>query len=136
MPERPDERERMLRLALRANAAFSSLCALLFVFASNAISAWTGAPAPLLVALALGLLGFAALLVTTSRRRDPARMRSEARIHCAADLAWVVGSVPVIALGWLTPAGSAALAGVSAVVFALAVAQWHGIGGRAKRSIT
>jgi hypothetical protein len=132
MSERPDER--VLRLALRANASFSSVCALLFIFDSESTSTWTGAPGALLVALGMGLLGFAALLVTTSLRSDPMRLRREGRIHCAADLVWVAGSVPVIAFGWLTPTGSVALAGVSAVVFALAMAQWHGIGGRSASS--
>jgi len=128
MTEHPRDPARPLRLALRANALFSSACALVFVLDSARVAAWTGAPAPLLVVLGLGLLGFAALLSATSRRGDPMRLRSEAQIYCAADLGWVAGSIPVVAMGWLTPTGQAALAAVSAVVLGLAVAQWLGIG--------
>jgi hypothetical protein len=40
----------------------------------------------------------------------------------------VAGSVPIVASGLLTPLGSAGLACVSAVVLALAIAQWRGLG--------
>ena len=120
--------DRLLRLALRSNAAFSSTCGLLFAAASGPVGAFVGLPPALVLALGLGLLIFAGLLVVTSGRADPLRMRTEARAHCAADLAWVVGTVPVVALGVLTPAGSAALVAVSSVVLALAIAQWRGIG--------
>jgi hypothetical protein len=120
--------DRLLRLALRSNATFSSTCGLLFAVASRPVGAFVGLPHALVFALGLGLLVFAGLLVATSSRTDPLRMRTEARVHCAADLAWVVGTVPVVALGLLTPAGSAALVAVSTVVLALAIAQWRGIG--------
>ena len=120
--------DRLLRIALRSNAAFSSTCGLLFATASRPVGAAVGLPPAFVLALGLGLLVFAGLLVATSSRSDPVRMRSEARLHCAADLAWVAGSVPVVVLGWLTPAGSAALFAVSTVVLALAIAQWRGTG--------
>ncbi len=126
-PDRADA-TRLLRLALRANAAFSTTCALIFVLDAGALAPLIGVPAELLVALGVGLLGFAALLVASSRRTDATRLATEARSYCAADVAWVVGSVPIIALGWLTPLGAIGLAGVSTVVAALAFAQWRGLG--------
>ncbi len=119
---------RLLRLALRANAAFSTVCALVFIADARALAPLIGVPGPLLVSLGVGLLGFAALLVAASLRADVARLVADARIFCAADVAWVVGSVPIIALGLLEPIGAVGLAGVSAVVAALAFAQWRGLG--------
>jgi len=127
MPPQHDP-TRSLRLALRANAAFSTTSALLFVLDRTALAPVLGVPAALLVTLGVGLAAFAAMLIATSLRSDPIRLVAESRMHCAADLAWVAGSIPVVALGWLTPAGSIGLAGVSAVVLALAIAQWRGIG--------
>lgn len=117
-----------LRLALRANAAFSSTCALLFLFEGSALAPLLGVPSALLAATGLGLLGFAAALVASSLRADPARLAREARLHCAADMAWVAGSVPVVALGLLSTVGGLALASVSAVVLVFAALQWRGIG--------
>ena len=128
MTDQTRARHRNLRRALRANAAFSSICALFFIADSGPIGAFAGVPGPLLIALGFGLLSFAVMLAVTSRRSDGERLRAEARIYCAADLAWVIGSLPVIVLGWLTPAGAMALGAVSAVVLALAIAQWRGIG--------
>jgi hypothetical protein len=124
----PDDPARLLRLALRANAAFSTTCALLFVIDGAALAPLIGVPYALLVALGLALLGFAALLTASSLRDDRARLLAEASLYCAADLAWVVGSLPILALGWLSPTGAIGLAGVSAVVLALAIAQAIGIG--------
>ena len=127
MPQTRDP-ARPLRLALRANAAFSTTGALLFLLDGAALAPVIGVPHALLTVLGFGLLAFAAVLVATSRRSDTLRLASESRLHCAADVAWVVGSVPIVALGWLTPAGAIGLAGVSTVVLLLAVAQWRGIG--------
>lgn len=117
-----------LRLALRANALFSGTCGAIFVLEAGALAQMIGAPAALLVTLGVGLLGFAGALVWTSLHSDASRLILEARLYCAADLAWVVGSIPVVGLGWLEPVGSAGLVAVSAVVFSLAVAQWRGLG--------
>jgi len=117
-----------LRLALRANALFSGTCAAIFVLDAGALAGAIGVPAPLLVTLGAGLLAFAGALVWTSLRSDVGRLIQEARLHCAADLAWVVGSVPVVVMGWLEPVGSAGLMAVSTVVLSLAVAQWRGLG--------
>jgi len=119
---------RLLRLALRSNAAFSTACGVVFIADARALAPVIGTPAALLTALGIGLLAFAAALVATSLRRDRARLAREARLHCAADLAWVIGSVPVALSGLLTQAGSIGLAAVSGVVLALAIVQMRGIG--------
>jgi hypothetical protein len=118
------DQHRTLRRALRANAAFSSSCALSLWAAPGPVGHWIGvADGHLLIGLGVGLAAFAVHLVVTAARRDEARLRREALRHSVADLAWVAGSIGVGLAGWLSPAGNGVLAGVGVVVLALGVTQ-------------
>ena len=56
--------QRLLRNSLRGNAAFSTLSGLVFTFGADPISQAIGlAESRILLAVGVGLLGFAALLV-------------------------------------------------------------------------
>jgi len=114
------------RPALRANAAFSGLSGVTLVVASGPASAVLGTSAPwLLVGIGVGLIGYAAWLLAVAGR-DPVP-RGEVRLAIAADLAWVVGSVSLVAWGPLAPRGEALVGVVAAVVLGFALLQANAI---------
>lgn len=121
----PDHRA--LRLALRLNAGFSTISAIAILFLSATLSELMGIPAEILIAIAIGLIAFAAYLVFTANRSDVAKLRRESRQHSIADFAWVAGTGVVVALGLVTPVGDLILAVVAVFVLALGVAQWRGL---------
>lgn len=116
----------LLRRALRGNAAFSTASGLAFVAASGPIAATIGLEQPIvLIAIGLGLLVFAAGLIRNAARANVNRI--EARLAVAGDLAWVLGSGVVIALGILTRTGNWAAAIVADVVLLFAILQLVGL---------
>ena len=118
--------DRLLRLALRGNAAFSATSGLISLVAAAPLAAGLGVPDPMvLTSLGAQLLVFAAFLVWLSTRE---------RIHpgvtmgvIVADAAWVVGTVPLLAAGILTTLGVWTALGVADVVALFAVLQWIGL---------
>lgn len=117
--------DRLLRRTLWGNAAFSAISgAILAVFAGP--FARVAADAPVSVAgldlailfelLGLGVVAFGALCAWVASR--PELPRSVARLIFAADIAWVAGSVLVLALpaSWTT----AGIAGIVVVAFIVA----------------
>ena len=99
-----NENDRFLRMALRTNASFSALCALLSLFAAQPIAVVMGIPdAVWLQALGVQLLAFAGFLVwLATRPRIPSAI---AWGVVAADAAWVVGTLPLVAVDLLTTSG-------------------------------
>ena len=116
-----------LRLALRLNAGFSILSALVILLAHAALAEMMGVVSPILLATAVGLAGFAGYLTFTAARSDVSKLRSESLQHSVADFAWVVCAVAIVALGVLTPAGNLILAAVSLPVLGLGFAQWRAL---------
>jgi len=116
-----------LRLALRLNAGFSSLSALVILFGYASLGDLMGVASPILLVVAVGLGAFAAHLFITAARTDSAKLRAESLRHAIADFAWVVASLALMLSGALTPAGNWALAAVSVPVLALGVAQWRAL---------
>jgi len=109
----PDDR--LLRIALRANATFSTGCALVAGLGGAPLAAALGIPAPaFLPGLALNLLGFAAFLAWFSTRERMAPAIGWTVV--VLDLLWVVGTLPVVAGGTLTRTGNAVALAVAAVV--------------------
>jgi len=80
-----------LRLALAANAAFSTSFGLLMSFQPKLIGEWLGVDAPLVLqAVGIGLVIFAAELIYQATRQRVVTWR--ALIASAADFSWSIGS--------------------------------------------
>ncbi|MBW2315372.1 MAG: hypothetical protein JRH10_14405, partial [Deltaproteobacteria bacterium] len=91
------DRQNLLRNSLRGNAAFSTLSGLAFVLGADAVAGAIGlGDARILTVTGVQLLGFAALLVYLASRAT--LHLPTAMLIVWADLAWVVGTIPVVAL--------------------------------------
>jgi len=115
----PHDPSRLLRLALRANAAFSTVSGLVLAVTAPLLGPWLGIPPLGLAVVGLGLLPFAWLLFRNAVRtpiHEP-----EARLAVGADIAWVMGSVALVAFD---PLGLALAGRVAVIVIALCVADF------------
>lgn len=111
--------------ALRINAVTSGSTGAVLAVGSPWLAAPIGAPVWLLAAIGVGLVVFAVDIGLALAR--PARLRVTARWIVAADVAWVLGAVPIIVAGLLTPLGSLLLALVTVAVAGFATAQVVGL---------
>lgn len=123
-----------LRVVLRANAIFSSVCALATLFGSRALAPEMGLHAGELRGLGVQLLLFAAFLVFLSSRRGLGSGWTywAVLVLGVVDLLWVVGTVQALGSGALpaTPAGVWMAVGVAVVVGAFGVVElwiWRGL---------
>jgi len=115
--------EQKLRIALRANAISSGSFGIAgLAFAAQVVDL-LGTGNELIVRLvAAGLLGFAAIVVHTSR--SPLhRLRSEALLISLGDFGWVTASAVLIAAGLFSPAGAVVSALIAMLVFDFGIAQ-------------
>lgn len=118
--------DRMLRMALRENAAISGVSGLVLLLGAAWLDGWLGIDWWLLATVGVGLLVYAVDLAWVAR--DDRLLVPGARMAIAADVAWVLGAVALIAFtAVLTRRGEIALAVVSLVVAGLAAAQWVGL---------
>ncbi len=108
--------EAALRGRLRQNAAFSGLGGLIGAAACVPLADLMGFDQWwILLAISLGLLGFAGLVWAASKR--PAdKLVGDALEISIADASWVIGSVVVVALGVFSTAGVAIMLGQAAMV--------------------
>ncbi len=127
----------MLSTALRANALFSTLSALIFVFgasqvarlsvAEEVLSNLTWDPALVVQVTGIGLIGFAAYCFWLSLNEFRSTNRAMGVI--AADLAWVMASG--VALYFFpdvfSGVGVTIIGGISAAVLGFALWQWAGL---------
>ncbi len=117
----------LLRRALRANAAFSTVSGITLAAGSYAIGPRIGVePSWIVLLVGLGLLPFAFDLYVNAAR---ARMDlAKVKMAIAGDIAWIAGSVAVIVIDptGLTTAGLITIAVVAAVVGEFAFLQWVG----------
>ena len=127
--------DRLLRRTLWGNAAFSVISgATLAIFAGPFARAATDAPvsvlgldlALLFELLGVGVVAFGALCAWIASR--PVLPQGLARFIFAADIAWVAGSVLVLALpaSWTT-AGIAGIVVLAAIVADLAILEYLGL---------
>lgn len=117
----------LLRYALRSNAAFSGLAAVVLLVADGLVAAVLGAydALPAIHAVGVGLAAFAGFLAWLAGRDEiPAGLAWGVIV---ADLAWVVGSWIAIAGGTTHGQGTWAVAMVADVVLLLAVVQGIGV---------
>lgn len=126
MPK-PSQNHPTLRLALRLNAGFSTLSALVILLAHAELAELMGVVPPILFATAAGLAAFAGYLAFTAARSDVEKLRSESLQHSLADIAWVVTSIAIVASGVLTEAGNLILGAVALPVLGLGLAQWRAL---------
>jgi len=123
----------LLRSSLRANAGFSLLSGLVFSLGSESVARFLGSADPILVSsVGINLLGFAALLLYVASREVVPLAIAMAIVW--ADLAWVIATVPVVALGLLSSAGAWVAAGIADIVLIFAALQFLGIR-RARRML-
>jgi hypothetical protein len=119
--------DRLLRIALAANAAFSTVTGLALSLAPGLIGdAMGGLPEHVLRGIGVGLLVFAAF-VAWVRGRAPRRPDLVLAIT-TGDAMWVVGSVSLLLLPVpLSPTGIALVVGVAGCVALFAVLQLAGL---------
>ncbi|MFW6200825.1 MAG: hypothetical protein ACOC8K_09640 [Gemmatimonadota bacterium] len=112
-----------LRRALWANAAFSGASGVAIAAGSSMLPELLGAgTTTLYVLIGVFLIAFALRLVLLARGEDIPR--KEAVVIVASDWGWVVGSVLVIGMGFLTTLGAVLVGGTAVVVGGFAV--WQG----------
>lgn len=111
------------RIALRANAAFSAISAVVLLLFSSTLAELFNAPRSVLLGIGVGLVLFVVdLLATASRQAIP---RKKALYFVGADVLWVLGSAIVLLVPTgLTTAGRLAILGVALVVAGFAAAQY------------
>jgi hypothetical protein len=115
-----------LRRSLQLDGVASGLTGLLLLVAAGPISTLIGVSAPVVARIVgAGLVAFAAALVWNARRATVAR--GEVVLTVALNVAWVVGSAVLIALGPLTLLGDLAVAAVAAAVFGFTVLEVVGL---------
>ncbi len=118
--------DRLLRLALRCNATFSTLCALAALVGGSRLATTLGIPDPtFLPVLAVNLAVFAGFLVWLSTRDRIAPALGWGVV--AADLFWVLGTVPAVSADLLTSTGDRAAIAVAAFVGLWAALQAMGL---------
>jgi hypothetical protein len=121
-----NDRRSLLRTSLRGNAAFSTLSGLTFVLGAGPVAEAIGlGEARILATTGVSLLGFGAFLLYTASREAIHLPTALAIVWM--DLAWVVGTVPVVALDLLNRTGSLAAIAVADVVLVLALLQYLGV---------
>ncbi len=105
-----------LRTTLKSNAIFTAGSAALLIIAAGPIGDLLGTDRTGLIRVVGILLGVFAVDVALLGRARADRLVPGALAVAVADVAWVVGSVVTIALGWYSSAGTVAVLGAAAVV--------------------
>jgi hypothetical protein len=120
------DRTAFLRWSLKFDAVASGLCGAVLVLAAEPASAFIGLPAPgVLLTVGALLLVYAAGLLWNATRA--AVSGGEAFLAVLLNVAWVAGSIVLIAAGSLTSLGNLAVAAVAAAVLVFAVLQAVGL---------
>lgn len=119
------ERPRLLRRWLRANSAFSALSGSALLVFSGSLPGLLGIGGRwVYVAIGVGLVLYAGHLWRVAGR--PVE-RAEILGIIVGDVAWVLGSVVLVAFWTLSTAGVWIVTGVAVVIAFFAVMQWRGL---------
>jgi len=120
------ERQQLLRMALMGNALFSTISALTLILAGQWVVRLLGLPEAVnLLTMGISLLVFAVTLVVFARKK-PIKV-SDAWIAVVLDLAWVIGSYPLLFVVPFSTTGKWIVGIVAEVVLLFALMQWLGI---------
>lgn len=127
---------RLLASAISNNAIFSAVSGIVLITAAPLLSSPVGVTAWILATVGVGLVGFATLLVWLLAA--PQRLATGAAFVLAADVAWVLGAVVLLAgfPSLLARAGQIGLGAVSLVVTAIALGQAVGLRRRGHTPMT
>lgn len=121
-----NERQQLLRRALLANASFSTISGMVLVFAQRWVVRLLGLQETInLISLGISLLVFAAILVLFARK-NPIKL-FDAWITVTLDVAWVIGSYPLLFVVPFSTSGKWVVGIVAEVVMVFALVQWLGI---------
>ena len=118
--------------ALKANAAFSSVCALLLLAVPDVLARWLGlaeTQALTLMGIGAGLALFAVRLLMIAQAGQV--QRAETRSIIGGDIGWVVASAILLLVGsdWFSTLGQWIVVDIALVVMGFAVLQWRGLKG-------
>jgi len=119
---------KILKIALRTNAIFSFLCAVLILFFTSQIADLLGkVPIYMLISLAIALIGFVVMILYVSEKQKLSV--KQAKIITIMDFSWVIGSIILVSLGsqWFSITGIIVILVVAAIVGMLALFQYLGI---------
>jgi hypothetical protein len=120
------ERQQLLRMALMGNALFSTISGLALILAGQRVVRLLGLPKAVnLLTMGIGLLAFAVTLVIFARK-NPIKV-SDTWIAILLDLAWVIGSYPLLFVVPFSSTGKWIVGMVAEVVMLFALVQWLGI---------
>jgi hypothetical protein len=120
------DRQKLLRTALLANACFSTTSGLVLVLAQRWVVRLLGLPETVnLLSLGISLLVFAVILVLFARKR-PIKLL-DAWIAVILDVTWVIGSYPLLFMAPFSASGKWVVGIVAEVVMLFALLQWLGI---------
>ena len=120
------ERQQLLRMALMGNALFSTISGLALILAGQRVVRLLGLPKAVnLLTMGIGLLAFAVTLVIFARK-NPIKV-SDTWIAILLDLAWVIGSYPLLFVVPFSTTGKWIVGIVAEVVLLFALMQWLGI---------
>jgi len=126
MKESNNERQQLLKMALLANASFSTISGLVLVFAQRGVGRLLGLPETInLIGVGISLLVFAAILMIFARKK-PIKLL-DAWIAVILDAVWVIGSYPLLFMVSFSTSGKWVVGIVAEVVMVFALMQWLGI---------
>lgn len=116
----------LLSKAMLSNAIVSGISGVGIVAGARGLDEWIGLNVWVLVAVGIGLVGFAFDL--TIWARSSTWLKRGGMIAVAGDVSWVGGAVGLIVFtSVLTPSGEVALGAITAVVAVFAVVQTIGL---------
>jgi len=119
--------DRLLRTALRVNAAFSGSCGVIALIAAGPLAASLGIEEELILSVqGASLVFFCGVLVWLATRKTIAPMLAMGIV--VMDVLWVATTpVPLLLSGWLTSTGTGTMIVLSAIVLSFAAVQYAGV---------
>jgi hypothetical protein len=120
------DKQRLLRRALQGNALFSVISGAIILAANRMLVAFLGLPRDAsLMALGIGLLGYAGWLYWNARREKI--KITDAWIAVVLDLVWVMGSYALLFAVRFSGGGKWLVALVAELVLFFGIMQWMGL---------